>query len=335
MKILKWIFVLQLAAISLSSQAQVNQSAAPDEEEEIASPKDTSRKKLIKIPPIPTIPKKVLSYEDSIAQINHHASRYIFAPSAYPINKGSFYYQNYDVLLNDVQMGITDQLGVGIGYAYPLFMYLTPKYSMPIRKNHTLAVGDIAGFSVFTGTENMMWLNTFYGMYTLGSPQNNVSLGLGMLRSSEADGSLAVTNVSGMYSITPNFYFVGEAWFNNRNRKFVSGYDDWQYDDIKMAYAPKNIPVNAMLKRSTLFTSVQFRIIGHKQRTTAWSFGVSSYWEHGDQYKYTATVPGWDNTTGQPTYLPQEFTIGPKNIFLFIPSFTYVKKIGDMNDVSR
>ncbi len=333
MKTLQRMLVVLLLINTTNLGAQI-QATADDESIEVAQ-KDSTRKKIVKLPPIPTIPKKVLSYEDSIAQINHHASRYIFAPSAYPINKGSFYYQNYDVLLNDVQMGITDQLGVGIGYAFPLFMYLTPKYSMPIRKNHTLAVGDIAGFSVFTGTDNMMWLNTFYGMYTLGSPQNNVSLGLGMLRSSEADGSLAVTNVSGMYSITPNFYFVGEAWFNNRNRKFVSGYDDWQYDDIKMAYAPKTIPVNAMLKRSTLFTSVQFRIIGHKQRTTAWSFGVSSYWEHGDQFTYTANQPVWDANTGQMSYLPQTNTIGPKNIFLFIPSFTYVKKIGDMNDVSR
>ena len=102
MKKLKWIFVLQLAAISLSSQAQVNQSATPDEEEEVASPKDTSKKKLIKIPPIPKIPKKVLSAADSIAQINHHSSRYIFAPSAYPISKGSFYYQNYLLLFSNL-----------------------------------------------------------------------------------------------------------------------------------------------------------------------------------------------------------------------------------------
>jgi hypothetical protein len=27
--------------------------------------------------------------------------------------------------------------------------------------------------------------------------------------------------------------------------------------------------------------------------------------------------------------------MGPTNKFYFIPSFTYVKKIGDMNDVSR
>jgi hypothetical protein len=224
MKTLQRMLVVLLLINTTNLGAQI-QATADDGSIEVAQ-KDSTRKRSLQLPPIPTIQKKALSYEDSIAQINHHASRYIFAPSAYPINKGSFYYQNYDVLLNDVQMGITDQLGVGIGYAFPLFMYLTPKYSMPIRKKHTLAVGDIAGFSVFTGTDNMMWLNTFYGMYTLGSPQNNVSLGLGMLRSSEADGSLAVTNVSGMYSITPNFYFVGEAWFNNRNRKFVSGYDD-------------------------------------------------------------------------------------------------------------
>ena len=116
MKKLKWIFMLQFAALSLSSQAQVNQSATPDEEEEIASPKDSTRRKIVKLPPLPSIPKKVLSAQDSIAQMNHHSSRYIFAPSAYPIRKGSFYYQNYDLLLNDIQVGITDNFGMGIGY---------------------------------------------------------------------------------------------------------------------------------------------------------------------------------------------------------------------------
>jgi len=327
--------MLQFAALSLSSQAQVNQSATPDEEEEIASPKDSARRKIVKLPPLPSIPKKVLSAQDSIAQMNHHSSRYIFAPSAYPIRKGSFYYQNYDLLLNDIQVGITDNFGIGIGYAFPLFMYVTPKYSMPLRKNHTVAVGDIAAFSVFTKASNTMWLNTLYGMYTLGSTKNNISLGLGILQSSDLDGNHAVTNLSGMYSITPNFYFVGEAWFNNRVRQFTSSYTDYVYDATKMDYVAKNIGVDANLRRSTLFTSLQFRIIGHKQRTTAWSFGVSSYWERGDQYAYNATVPVWDKTPGQVSYENQSFVIGPTNKFYFIPSFTYVKKIGDMNDVSR
>jgi hypothetical protein len=313
----------------------VNQSATPDEEEEIASPKDSARRKIVKLPPLPSIPKKVLSAQDSIAQMNHHSSRYIFAPSAYPINKGSFYYQNYDLLLNDIQVGITDNFGIGIGYAFPLFMYVTPKYSMPLRKNHTVAVGDIAAFSVFTKASNTMWLNTLYGMYTLGSTKNNISLGLGILQSSDLDGNHAVTNLSGMYSITPNFYFVGEAWFNNRVRQFTSSYTDYVYDATKMDYSPETKPVNEKLNRSTLFTSLQFRIIGHKQRTTAWSFGVSSYWERGDQYAYNATVPVWDKTPGQVSYENQSFVIGPTNKFYFIPSFTYVKKIGDMNDVSR
>jgi hypothetical protein len=89
---MQWILVLTLVWFSMPLNAQQSTQEAGDEE--IASPKDTSKKKLIKIPPIPKIPKKVLSAADSIAQINHHSSRYIFAPSAYPISKGSFYYQN-------------------------------------------------------------------------------------------------------------------------------------------------------------------------------------------------------------------------------------------------
>jgi len=68
MKKMQWILVLTLVWFSMPLNAQ--QSTQEEGEEEIASPKDTSRKKLIKIPPIPKIPKKVLSAADSIAQIN-------------------------------------------------------------------------------------------------------------------------------------------------------------------------------------------------------------------------------------------------------------------------
>ena len=314
--------------------AQVTKEVA-SEENETSLPSDSTKKKIVKLPPLPSLPKKVLSDEDSIAQLNHHSSRYVFAPSAYPINKGAFYYQNYDLLLNDVQMGITDHFRMGIGYAFPLFMYLTPKYSLPLRKNHTLAVGDIAAFSVFTKASSSMWLNTLYGMYTIGNTKNNVSLGLGILQSSDLDGNHAITNLSGMHSITPNFYVVGEAWFNNRVRHFTSSYMDYVYDATKMDYAPKTISVDANLHRNTLFTSIQFRIIGHNHRTTAWSFGISSYWEHGERYGYDATVPLWDKIPGQVVYEKQSFVMGPTNKFIFIPSFTYVKKIADMNDVSK
>lgn len=295
----------------------------------IASPQDSLRKKLVKIPSLPIIPKKVLTVEDSIARINYHNTRHVFTPSAFSLPKGAVYYQNYNALINDINWGITNELSLGIGYAFPLFAYLTPKYSMPIKKNHTVAVGDIAAYSVFTGSANRMWLNTLYGMYTLGSTQNNVSLGIGLLQSSESDGNLTVTNLSGMYSITPNFYVVGEAWFNNRNRTFISSYNNFIYNDVKMQYDAVTVPVKEDLKRSTLFTSVQFRIIGQKQRTTAWSFGISSYWEHGDRFKYDAMVSVLDETTGQSTFENQSLVMGPANRFYFIPSFTYAKKIGN------
>lgn len=327
MKQIHWILTILLVIAALPAVAQSNSD--DDDLEEIASPKDTSRKKLIKIPPIPKIPKKVLSAADSIAQINYHCARYVFASSAYPIPKGSAYYQNYNVLLNDVQIGLTNQLSVGVGYAFPLLVYIMPKYSLPLKRNHTLAMGDIAGFSVFTGSGNSIWFNTLYGMYTLGSSQNNVSVGLGLMQSSEIDGRVAVTNLSGMYSITPNFYFVGEAWFNNRTSSFKSSYVDWEYDDVKMAYMSKSKETpTELLNRSTLFTSIQFRIIGQKQRTSAWSFGISSYWERGDRLSYDATVPVLDNISGLQSYELQSFVVGPSNKFLFIPSFTYTKKLG-------
>lgn len=273
--------------------------------------------------------------EDSITKINHHASRYIFAPSAIPVNKGSFYYQNYNILLNDIQVGVTDNFGVGLGYSFPAFVYLTPKYSMPIKKNHTLAVGDIAVVSVFSSQENSLRFNIFYGMYTIGNSKNNVSFGLGLLQGNKFNGSQPITNLSGMYSISPNFYLVGEVWLNNRIQPFLGSFSNYKVDPVTLNYIYEDKHIKANLNRKTLFTSVQFKILGNKLQTTAWSFGISSLWESGDRLRYSAILPVYDQTTSSVVYQKQESVMGPKNFFFFIPSFTYMKKIAGVKDVSR
>jgi hypothetical protein len=90
--------------------------------------------------------------------INHHASRYAFAPSAYPVPKGGFYYQNYNVLANDVQIGITENASLGMGYGLPLFAYMTPKISTALTDKVRVGLGDLAATSMFLPSEDAIRL---------------------------------------------------------------------------------------------------------------------------------------------------------------------------------
>lgn len=44
---------------------------------------------------------------------NPNATRYLFAPSAIPLKKGEGYYQNFYILGNAVNYGITDNFSLG------------------------------------------------------------------------------------------------------------------------------------------------------------------------------------------------------------------------------
>ena len=44
---------------------------------------------------------------------NPHATRYFFAPSAIPLKKGEGYFQNAYIIVNSVQIGITDNFSMG------------------------------------------------------------------------------------------------------------------------------------------------------------------------------------------------------------------------------
>jgi hypothetical protein len=268
--------------------------------------------------------------------INHHASRYAFAPSAYPVPKGGFYYQNYNILANDVQVGITENTSLGMGYALPLFAYMTPKTSTALSDKVRVGLGDLAATSMFLPSEDAIRLNIAYGSLTYGSTRNNASVSLGYLSSNKLSANSFVLNGGGMYSISPNIYLVGEVWFNQAPLSQSYYASTWLYDangerlplldqagnPISGSYQVKASQETFETQQQILFGSLQFRIIGSGSNTRSWAFGLSFLSLSGEEMSYEYQY--------QDGY-QQTYTVGATNTFLFLPSVTYIKKFGDLS----
>jgi hypothetical protein len=115
---------------------------------------------------------------------NQQIDRYFFQSSGYGLRKGEAYYQNNGVLLNQVNVGLTENFSLGIG-AVPLFLFggaptpiwIVPKVSIPLIENRlNLSVGAYVGTVV--GIKSPFFGIT-YGAATYGSRDNNLTVGMG------------------------------------------------------------------------------------------------------------------------------------------------------------
>lgn len=151
---------------------------------------------------------------------NPNATRYLFSPSAIPLRKGEGYYQNSYLVMNMVNVGVTDQFSMGGGFEListftgnPT-LFITPKLSGQVSKDVYLGVGTIAGFSAITveGTSDMIGFGICYGVATFGNRDNNFTAGLGF---GFLDGSFSekpILTLSGMTRISRKLGFVSENW---------------------------------------------------------------------------------------------------------------------------
>jgi len=155
---------------------------------------------------------------------NPHATRYFFGPSAYTLKKGEGYYQNIYLLYNQFSYGLTDRFTIG-GGLIPIFLFgatgnlplfITPKYSFPVKKNLNLAVG-VMYFNLFGSTGIDTDFGITYGVATFGSKDKNLSVGLGFPFSNSGFSKTPAISISGISRIarkwsvlTENYIFPGE-----------------------------------------------------------------------------------------------------------------------------
>ncbi|MCF6357069.1 MAG: hypothetical protein L3J54_04615 [Draconibacterium sp.] len=151
---------------------------------------------------------------------NPQSTRYFWSPNGYGLKKGEGYYQNIWVLWNQVSYGLTDNFSVG-GGVIPLFLFGggptpifgTAKFSVPIVKNKvSIGGGAIAGTVL---GEQETGFGILYGLSTFGTPDNNISLGLGYGFASGGWTTSPLLNVNAMFRITRRGYFITENYYIN------------------------------------------------------------------------------------------------------------------------
>jgi hypothetical protein len=150
-----------------------------------------------------------------------HNTRLLFAPTGRALRKGEGYFGVYEVNVPFVQVGVTNRLSLGGGT--PLWFgggsehpfWFTPKLQVLATPRAQAAVGviHISGFEHSAGIA--------YGVTTVGTPEQAVSVGLGY---AYGEGERApILMIGGEYRASRRIKWVTENWLSRGGNGFVSG----------------------------------------------------------------------------------------------------------------
>jgi hypothetical protein len=152
----------------------------------------------------------MMSFLTSAQTSNGHASRYVFSPSGFGIEKDSAYLNVVGPLI-DFQYGVTDKVSVGVGTPFFLGVYGTASYHTQVSDKLFFKTGLLAGVpTVGRGTFLLP-----FAVGTYGNPDNQFSLGVGYSSFNSDDIELNGTalNIGGYHKMGSRIGFVYEAWY--------------------------------------------------------------------------------------------------------------------------
>lgn len=148
---------------------------------------------------------------------NPQSTRYFWSPNGYGLKKGEGYYQNIWVLWNQFSYGVTNNFSVGVG-VIPLFffggaptpVFATIKFSIPVIKDKfNIAAGAIAGTVL---GEEETGFGILYGLTTFGSPDANVTVGMGYGFAGGEWAQAPMVNINGMFRVSSRGYIITENY---------------------------------------------------------------------------------------------------------------------------
>ncbi len=152
---------------------------------------------------------------------NPNPTRLLFSATAYSLRRGSGYYWNSWILLHGFAVGVTDRLTLGGGFSLVPgigiennFFFVTHKLTLTGGTGPQVAVGALAGFFPGIGSNGDGGsLGILYGVSSLGTRENNLSLGLGWgyVESNIAD--RPVIMVGGQARVSRRLALISENWF--------------------------------------------------------------------------------------------------------------------------
>lgn len=155
---------------------------------------------------------------------NPNPTRYLFGPSAYSLKAGEGYYQNIYLVMNGVNVGITDNFSFGGGFEVistfgslsggefdPIF-FLTPKFGARVSDLVSVGGGLLFVNGPGIGDADRSSFGVAYGIGSIGSIEHNATAGLGWgFVDGDFEGKPFIT-LSGMTRIGKHASLVSENW---------------------------------------------------------------------------------------------------------------------------
>ncbi|MEO6167126.1 MAG: hypothetical protein ABIO46_00075 [Chitinophagales bacterium] len=179
--------------------------------------------------------------EDGYWFPNSNATRYLLSPSGFNLRKGEGYYQNTYLLFNAAYVGVSKNVSIGGGFEFfSLFaghnpmLFLNTKAGFKVAEKVNLAAGilyvRIPQFSSWG--ENPPADNDvmMYGLGTYGTPDNNITLGVGYglnLNRGECM-KKPVFSISGMTRVGRKVSLISENWLVPGEKQSVPTSPDFE-----------------------------------------------------------------------------------------------------------
>lgn len=135
------------------------------------------------------------------------------APTAYQAERGKLYYRNVYLAFSQFEYGITNNWSVGATFFTfdpTLLASFKTKVSFPVGNTLRLGVqGQIGtGRDLFDIDGGLTYLQ---GIASVGTPQHNVTLGVGVLRVFSEFSSDQLLTVGTVQKVSPSLTFIGEV----------------------------------------------------------------------------------------------------------------------------
>ncbi|MDI9357178.1 MAG: hypothetical protein QM536_09170 [Chitinophagaceae bacterium] len=153
---------------------------------------------------------------------NPHPTRYAVTHSAIPLKKKEAYFQNFLVLFNGFQYGVTDNFSIGGGSFVPFVLFMNPRFGFRVADNVYLGGGAFLG----TSTIFHAFFGVIYGTATYGNKENNISVNVGWGGTNMFSNAGSwewldspIITISAMKRLSTRFAIVTEhAFFNDSDR---------------------------------------------------------------------------------------------------------------------
>ncbi len=162
--------------------------------------------------------KKIDSKHEEISFLgqNPHYSRYFYAPSAIPLDKGEGYFQNIYLIFLSGNYAVSNHSTIGAGFSImpgvaitEQIFFVNAKVAYPVSDKFYLGAGGLYfGMGAVGGS-----IGIAYGVGTYGGYNHNLTLGVGYGYTDDKLMETPVFTLCGMTRISKRISLMTENWF--------------------------------------------------------------------------------------------------------------------------